>query len=225
MIRRIDVAMRSELSAAPIDRSLALFEAAMMGRCAALPTRAPGRPRAAGGLTLVGEPGISGVLVEFASADAARRYRAAVAPLTADVAVHERQLGWRHQYEVHEVSVPVRLEPMVTNRLRRAWQAGADVLVDRRPMQSEKRRAVARAAWRAALLVVGPGRGVACVRLRLADLKVMEVLLIAAAELGLSAQAQRRPGGYLVTVDGVERVRRLLDEVGCVSEIPQRTPA
>ena len=37
MIRRLDVALRSDLAVAPVDRGLALFEAAMMTRCASLP--------------------------------------------------------------------------------------------------------------------------------------------------------------------------------------------
>jgi hypothetical protein len=224
MIRRIDVVVRTELAAAPLDRSLALFEAAMMARCAALPRHNPCRPRGGAHLEVVGEPRVDGGLIEFTSAAAARRYQLAVAALTPDVTVRERRLGGRHQYEVHEVSVPPRLEPMVANRLRRAWQAGADVLADQRPMHAMKRLALARSAWRAALLVVGPGRGVGCVRLRLGDRRAMEVLLISAAELGLSAQAQRRPGGYLVTVEGGAAVQQLLDAAGCVTEIPLLVP-
>jgi hypothetical protein len=229
MIRRVDVALRTELAAAPIDRSLALFEAAMMGRCAASPTRSL-RGSGAGPrrLALVGEQREPGVLIEFALAAAARRYLAMIAPLAPEAQVREHQLGHRHQYEVHQVAVPARVEPMVSNRLRRAWQASAELLMtdDRRAMGAPKRAAVARSAWRAALLAVGPGRGVACVRLRLADLRVVDVLLRAAALLDLPAQARRRPGGYVVSVEGAEVVRRLLDEVGCVSaEAALRTPA
>jgi len=221
MIRRVDVALRTELAAAPIDRSMALFEAAMMSRCAASPTkmsRASGQ--AARRFAVVGEQREPGVLIEFAASAAARRYVAAIAPLVPEVDVRGQQLGWRHTYEVHQVTVPTRLEPMVLNRLGRAWQSNTELLVDQRAVNAPKRLAVARAAWRAALLVVGPGRGVACVRLRLADLRAVDVLLRAAALLELPAQASRRNGGYVVSVEGTDAVRRLLDEAGCVSQIP-----
>ena len=221
MIRRIDVALRTELAAAPVDRSTALFEAAMMARCAASPTQISGRGRASTqALAAVGERAEPGVLIEFTSASAARRYVAAVAPLIPEAEVRGHQLGWRHQYEVHQVTVPSRLEPLVSNRLRRAWQSAAEVLADERRVPAAKRQAVARAAWRAALLVVGPGRGVACLRLRLADLPAVDVLLRAAVVLELPAQAGRRPGGYVVSVDGPDVVRRLLDEAGCISQLP-----
>ena len=164
-----------------------------------------------------------GVLIEFTSSAAARRYAAAVAPLIPEAEVRGHQLGWRHQYEVHQVTVPSRLEPLVSNRLRRAWQAAAELLGDDRRVPAAKRQAVARAAWRAALLVVGPGRGVACLRLRLADLPAVDVLLRAAVVLELPAHAARRPGGYVISVDGPDVVRRLLDEAGCVSRLPVAT--
>jgi hypothetical protein len=143
-----------------------------------------------------------------------------VARLVPEAEVRGHQLGWRHQYEVHQVTVPGRLEPLVSNRLRRAWQAGAEQLSADRRVPALKRQAVAQAAWRAALLVVGPGRGVACLRLRLADLPAVDVLLRAAVVLALPAQAARRPGGYVISVDGPDVVRRLLDEAGCVSRLP-----
>lgn len=221
MIRRVDIALRAELAAAPIDRSLALFEAAMMARCALLPTENAGRGRApAPSLPVAGEWREPGVLIELASGAAAQRYMAAVAVLTPEAQVRGRQLGWRHLYEVHQVTVPARLEPMVVNRLRRAWQAGSELLADnRQPIQALRREAAARAAWRAALLVVGPGRGIACVRLRLADMRAVDLLMHASAVLGLPGRAQRRPGGHVVSVDGPDAVRRLLDEAGCVSRL------
>jgi len=222
MIRRVDVALRMELAASPIDRSLALFEAAVMARCAASPTQVAGRVRASAQrphrLATVGEQQEQGLLIEFTSVAAARRYVAAIAPLAPDAHVETRQLGCRHQYEVHQVTVPSRFEPMISNRLRRAWQASAELLLDEgRSVHAPKREAIARAAWRAALLVVGPGRGVACIRLRLADLRAVDLLLRSAALLGLPAKAQRRPGGYVVSIDGVDAVERLLDEAGGLS--------
>ncbi len=202
MIRRVDVALRTELAAAPIDRSMALFEAAMMARCAASPTQISGRSRASTrALAAVEERAEPGVLIEFTSSAAARRYAAAVAPLIPEAEVRGHQLGWRHQYEVHQVTVPSRLEPLVSNRLRRAWQAAAELLGDDRRVPAAKRQAVARAAWRAALLVVGPGRGVACLRLRLADLPAVDVLLRAAVVLELLG-ARGPPAGRLRDLRG-----------------------
>ncbi len=215
MIRRVDAALRSELAAAPLDRSMALFEAAVMARCAASPTQNSGRLARHQRLSVVGEPQRGGVLIEFASSAAARRYLLAITTLVPEAEIRDRRLGCRHQYDLHQVTVPARLEPMVENRLRRAWQGGTELLMtDRRLMNAPRRQAVARAVWRSALLVIGTGRGVGCVRLRVADLRVMELLLLSAAALGLPAQAQRRPGGYVVTVEGVDAVRQLLDEVG-----------
>lgn len=224
MIRRVDIALRAELAAAPIDRSLSLFEAAMMGRCALLPTENAGRGRPGGpptaDLAVAGERREPGLLIELASGAAAQRFVAAVGLVAPDAQVRGRQLGWRHQYEVHQVIVPARVEPMVVNRLRRAWQAGTELLADnRQPSHALRREAAARCAWRAALLVVGPGRGIACVRLRLADMRAVDLLMHASAVLGLPARAQRRPGGHVVSLDGPDAVRRLLDEVGCVSQV------
>lgn len=229
MIRRLDVALRAELAAAPIDRSLALFEAAMMARCASPPTGNAGRVRSRDqdpwGPNAAGERREPGVLIELASEAAARRYAAAVAVLAPDAQLRGRQMGWRHQYEVHQVTVPERLELMVTNRLRRAWQAGSTLLADDvSAAHAPRRQIVARAAWRAALLVVGTGRGAGCVRLRLADAQAVTALMRASGVLGLAACTLRRPGGCVVSVDGEDAVLRLLDEAGSVLPVHRDDP-
>src|SRR5688572_26319777 len=88
LIRRLDAALRSDLAAVPVDRGLALFEAAMMTRCAVLPTDHTGRGRATGQhervLVSTGDWRDPGVLVELGSMAAAQRYRASLAGLTGD---------------------------------------------------------------------------------------------------------------------------------------------
>jgi hypothetical protein len=222
VIRRLDDALRSDLAAAPVDRRLALFEAATMSRCATAPSERPGRGR---GTDPPRGPArrTPGVLVELSSRAAAQRYRVALCGLTTDVEVRDRQLGWRHAYEVHQVLVPVREEPRILNRLARAWQSGVTLLTATGPAASESRQAAAAtAAWRSVLLVGGPGRGAGCLRVRLADASAADLLARAAVILGVPVRTVRRPGGYLVIVDDPVAVARLL--AGVSAGLPE-TPA
>jgi hypothetical protein len=213
VIRRLDDALRSDLAAAPVDRALALFEAAMMTRCAVPPTDQGGRGRSThhAGEGARREPG---VVIELGTRAAARRYRVALRGLTADVDIRARQLGWRHHYEVYQVVVPARDEPLITNRLRRAWESGTALLTGVGPVShAPRQRAAAAAAWRSVLLVAGPGRGAGCVRARLADATAADLLGRAALLLGVPVRTARRPGSYLVTIEGPDAMARLLGEV------------
>jgi hypothetical protein len=213
VIRRLDDALRSDLAAAPVDRGLALFEAAMMTRCAASPGGQAVRGRS-GQQSSRGDRREPGVVIELGSRAAAQRYRVALCGLTVDVDIRARQQGWRHHYEVYQVVVPARDEPRITNRLRRAWESGAALLTGVGPVShAPRRRAAASAAWRSVLLVAGPGRGAGCVRARLADATDADLLGRAALILGVPVRTVRRPGSYLVTVEGPGAMASLLSEV------------
>lgn len=131
-----------------------------------------------------------------------------------------RVQGLRHQFQVHQVVVAPRDEPKVVNRLERAWHSGAAVVsASGQSTECMRRRAAARATWRAALLVAGPGRGVQAVRVRLADGPTAQVLAAAAGALEVPAHRIRRPGVHIIAVQG-EALHQLLAEIGAGAHEP-----
>jgi hypothetical protein len=224
VIRRLDDALRSDLAAVPVDRGLGLFEAAMMSRCAISSGEQPARGRGASRTQIHAVRRQPGLLVELGSRTAAERYRAAIATLTPAAEMRAQQLGWRHQYEVCQVTVPTGDQLMIENRLRRAWDAGAaQLLAATAATRTPRQRAIAAAAWRAVLLVAGPGRGPGCVRARLADASAADLLGRASVILGIPVRTLRRPSSYIVAIEDTAASAQLLAEAGAARTRPTTT--
>lgn len=210
MIRSEVDALRAAMVRAPLDPAWAPFEAAMLVRTAARPgiCRSPGtrptvhHPRSE---HWGDEPGL---LAEFDTDAAARRLVSTLAVVAPSAVVESGYQGGRHRYEIHRVTVPRESGAHVQEVLARSASAGAGALRSggMTPTVAGRRRrdlVIAAAAWRAALLAVGPGRGGPDgLAVRVGDPWSAGTLLRAADLLRLPVRAVRRPGGQLLTVDG-----------------------
>lgn len=228
MIRSQDVALRTALAAAPVDSSLAAFEAAIMAHCASPPTQVRRNGRSASPMTALSGPRLGpGIVVELASAPAANRYVQLLAPLNVEAEVLSVSHGCRHQYDIFQVRVPVHAHPVVINRQRRALQSGMAILAGNcTSMYIPRQHAIAIATWRAALLVIGPGRGADLMRLRVAADEAASAMVRAAAVLDVGVGVARRPGGLVLSVSGAGTVRALLGQVtGAEIMVGERIPA
>ncbi len=227
MSRSRDHALRSALGVAEFDASCATFEAVMLLRVAGPPTGALGPIRT----VRRPESLTPGLLAEFDSAAAAERLAAAIAYIAPVARVESRFHGQRHRYGIHRVSVPPEAAPVVQSALDRAGSAGSAVLCAETsalprlsPRQHRHRRALATAAWRAALLASGPGRGSDRLSVRVGDPATTRVLVRAAALLEIGVSAVLRPGGHLICVSGHE-VTTLVDAVTGVRRVPMTVHA
>lgn len=214
MIRSEVDALRAAMVRAPLDPAWAPFEAAMLVRTAARPgiCRSPGtrptvhHPRSE---AWSDEPGL---LAEFDTDAAARRLVSALASVAPSAAVESGYQGGRHRYEIHRVTVSRESADQVQEVLVRSASAGAAALRGGGrspvvgPVNTGRRRrdvVLAAAAWRAALLAVGPGRGGPDgLAVRVGDPWSAGLLVRAGDLLGVPVRAVRRPGGQLLTVDG-----------------------
>lgn len=211
MIRSEVEALRAGMVRAPLDPAWAPFEAAMLVRAAARPgaRRTPGVRPTVHHLRPEAERPEPGVLAEFDTDSAARRLVSALVSVAPSASVDSGYRGGRHRYEIHRVSVPVGSDEPVREVLARSASAGAAALRAggcAQPGVGRGRRhdlVVAAAAWRAALLAVGPGRGGPDgMAVRVGDAWSAGTLLRAADLLEIPVRAVRRPGGQLLTVDG-----------------------
>lgn len=197
----------------PAERALG-FEAAMMMRCT-VPISA--RRRMDSPLRLFG-PSASGVLSEFNQAAAAYRLARLLDALGIDVRVEQNLNGGWHRYQVYRVVVSPGDGGQLQSILDSAWRSGHLLLcrsVDRllTRWQQRDRRALATAAWRAALLAAGRRRG-GTLALRLADPDTTSVLVNGARFLGVQIRAQSRPGYHLLSVRPGTQSEQLFAVVG-----------
>lgn len=159
-------------------------------------------------------PDASGVLNEFNRAAAAYRLVRLLGTLDIEARVERSFEGGRHRYEVYRVIV----SPGSGNALRavldEAWRTGYLQLCrggDRAMArwQQRDRRALAVAAWRAALMAAGRRRS-GGLALRLADPDTTSVLVNAARAMGVHTRAQTRPGYQLLSVSPDSQYEQLL---------------
>lgn len=197
------------------DRAAA-FEAVMMMRCTA--------PIAAKRRVTSTQPGYrsapdaSGVLNEFNRPAAAYRLVRLLAALDIDARVEARFDGGRHRYEVYRVIVSPGDGATLRSLLDEAWRSGYLLLCrtsDRSlpRWQQRDRRALALAAWRAAMMAAGRRRS-ATLTLRLADPDSMSVLVNGARTMGVHTRAQTRSGYQLLSVSPDSRFEQLFAAVG-----------
>lgn len=198
----------------PADALPGAFEATCLIQCTDV-SRAPGRRRPgwpAGRTTA--PPGVPAV-AEFDGAEAAAR----LATLLGDLgfaATHEVTIGGgRRRYEVHGVAVPPAQRDDTHRLLSAAWRQGRRALLDTDPVGSSsprnaRRAALARAAWRSALLAGGRRLRADFLGVRLGDQEMAAVLVRAARLLGVTAGVLTRPGCLLVTVSDVDERSRVL---------------
>ncbi|MFG1928347.1 hypothetical protein [Cryptosporangium sp. NPDC048952] len=221
MIRSEVDALRAAMVRAPLDPAWAPFEAAMLVRAAARPgiCRSPGtrptvhHPRAE---RWGDEPGL---LAEFDTDAAASRLVSTLAAVAPSAVVESGYQGGRHRYEIHRVTVPRESGAQVLEVLARSASAGASALRAAGGTQAvagRRRRelVIAAAAWRGALLAVGPGRGGPDgLAVRVGDPWSAGTLVRAADLLQVPVRAVRRPGGQLLTVDGRAALGALISVV------------
>ena len=203
--------MRAGMVRAPLDPAWAPFEAAMLVRAAARPgtRRSPGVRPTVHHLMPEADRDEPGLLAEFDTDAAARRLVSALASIAPSASISSGYRGGRHRYEIHRVTVPVGSDSPLREVLARSSSAGATALRAGGCAQTVAGRGrrhdlvVAAAAWRAALLAVGPGRGGPDgMAVRVGDAWSSATLLRAADLVGVPVRAVRRPGGQLLTVDG-----------------------
>ncbi|GAA0282686.1 hypothetical protein [Cryptosporangium japonicum] len=221
MIRSEMEALRVAMVRAPLDPAWAPFEAAMLVRAAARPgiCRSPGtrptvhHPRAE---RWGDEPGL---LAEFDTDAAASRLVSTLAGVAPSAVVESGYQGGRHRYEIHRVTVPRESGPQVHEMLARSAAAGAAALraggvTPAVPGRRRRELVIAAAAWRGALLAVGPGRGGPDgLAVRVGDPWSAGTLMRAADLLRVPVRAVRRPGGQLLTVDGRAALGALISVV------------
>jgi hypothetical protein len=209
----------------------AAFEAAVLVRCTGV--CGGGRTRALGGARVRATAGVATVtgaerapgfessptvrLAEFNRPDAARRLVELVGPLVGDrpgpVDVHRYTAGNRHRYDIHRVVAPAGTLEV----LDAAWRLGYGELcghpgTPRPPRRMRHAMALASAAWRGALRVIGPTRSDAP-GLRVPDLDTATVLVRAGRMLDLPVRMTTRPGGQLLLVLPAGAPRLRLQEV------------
>lgn len=220
--------MRAGMVRAPLDPAWAPFEAAMLVRAAARPgaRRTPGvRPTVHHPMPAADrdEPGL---LAEFDTDAAARRLVCALASVAPSASINSGYRGGRHRYQIHQVTVPVGSDGPLREVLARSASAGATALrAGSGPAMAGRNRrhdlVVAVAAWRAALLAVGPGRGGPDgMAVRVGDAWSASALLRAADLLSVPVRAVRRPGGHLLTVDGRAALDALVQVVTGGTGVP-----
>lgn len=194
-----------------VDR-IAAFEVVMMMRCTApivarrrLTSDRPGYRLA---------PDASGVLHEFGQARPAYRLVRLLSALNVPAHVERRFDGGRHRFEVYRVIVAPGSGDLLRNILEEAWRSGY-ILVCRSTgrslprWQQRDRRALAVAAWRAALMAAGRRRSTA-LALRLADPDTTSVLVNGARLMGVVTRAQTRSGYQLLSVSPNSQYEQLL---------------
>jgi hypothetical protein len=215
---------------------VAAFEAAVLVRCTGVcgggRTRALGGARvrtASGGVaTATGaerasdgfdtgsgrEGGARDVgVAEFSRIDAAHRLVELLAQAGRPAAVDSYTAGNRHRYDIHRVNAPADTQPA----LQAAWHVGYGELcgqpgTPRTARQLRHALALAAAAWRAALLVVGPKRS-GSPGLRVPDLDTATALVRAGRMLELPIRMSTRPGGQLLIVLPADAPRERLTAV------------
>ncbi|MQA25531.1 MAG: hypothetical protein GEU94_08670 [Micromonosporaceae bacterium] len=191
---------------------VAAFEAVMMMRCTA--------PIAARRRVTSEQPGprmvpeMTGLLSEFNQAQPAYRLARLLTSLEVEARVDKRSDGGRHRYELYRVMVSPGSGTALRRVLEAAWRAGhmllcrtADRALPR--WQQRDRRALAVAAWRAALMAAGRRRS-ASLALRLADPDTTLVLVNAARTLGVQTRAVTRPGYQLLSLSTGSHYEQLL---------------
>jgi hypothetical protein len=198
----------------PADALPTAFEASCLIQCTEV-SRVPGRRRPGWrtGQTLppLGLP----VLAEFDGGEAAARLAALLGDL-GFVATHEVTIGGgRRRYQVHGVAVSPGQRDDATRLLATAWRQGRRVLLGTDPLgasspRNAKRAALARAAWRAALLAGGRRLRADSLGIRLGDQEMAAVLVRAARLLSVTADVMTRPGCLLVTVSDMDERTRVL---------------
>lgn len=195
----------------PADTLPAAFEAACLIQCTEV-SRTPGRrrpePRAVPPLGLP-------ALAEFDGGEAAARLAALLGDL-GFAATHEVTIGGgRRRYQVHRVTVPPDQRDGAAALLVTAWRQGRRTLLGTAPIGSSsprnaQRSALARTAWRAALLAGGRRLRADSLGIRLGDQELAAVLVRAARLLGVTAAVMTRPGCLLVTVSNMDERTRVL---------------
>jgi hypothetical protein len=210
----------------PVDVLSAAFEATCLIQCTDV-SRVPGRrrPEWRPGLT-VAPPGLP-ALAEFDGGEAATR----LATLLGDLgftAAHEVTIGGgRRRYQVHGVVVPPDRRDDANRLMASAWRQGRRALLGTDPIGSSsprnaRRAALARAAWRAALLAGGRRLRADSLGIRLGAQEMAAVLVRAARLLGVTAGVMSRPGCLLVTVSNMDERTRVLRTLHTPA---QRVPA
>jgi hypothetical protein len=159
-------------------------------------------------------PDASGMLNEFNRAAPAYRLVRLLAALDIEARVDEQDAGGRHRYQVYRVIVSPGVGRAMRAVLDEAWRAGYLLLCragDRAlpRWQQQDRRALAVAAWRAALMSAGRRRS-SSLALRLADPDTTSVLVNAARAMGVHTRAQTRPGYQLLSVSPDSQYEQLL---------------
>jgi hypothetical protein len=201
-------------TAVPADVLPGAFEATCLIQCTDV-SRVPGRRRPGWRAGHGRTPLVVPALAEFDGAEAATR----LATLLGDLgfaATHEVTIGGgRRRYEVHAVAVPPGRRDDTHRLLATAWRQGRRALLDTDPVGSSsprnaRRAALARAAWRSALLAGGRRLRADFLGVRLGDHEMAAVLVRAARLLGVTAGVLTRPGCLLVTVSDVDERTRVL---------------
>ena len=189
---------------APLRASdrVAAFEIVMLLRCIA--------PIASRRRVISHQPGPRltpdpcGLLAEFNHARPAYRLVRLLGMLDIDARVERRFDGGRHRYELYRVMVAAGCGEVLRGILDQAWRTGY-LLICRSAgralprWQQRDRRALAVAAWRAALMAAGRRRSTS-LALRLAEPETTAVLVNAARLMGVQTRAQTRPGYQLLSV-------------------------
>lgn len=177
------------------------FESACLVQCTDV-TGLPGRRRPAWHAA----PGPAATaLAEFSQPDAAARLARMLTGLGYGVSREVRTGGGRRRYAVHQVSVPDAERAAATRMMAAAWRRGrhglfgTDALGSSSPRHAE-RIALARAAWRAALLAGGRRLRAGVLWVRLGDQDMAAILVRAAILAGVTAEVTRRPGCLVVSV-------------------------
>lgn len=223
-----DHTLREELADAVVDPAVRVLEAAVTVRLAigGLPASAVSGS-VSGGSTCGGSGGSTAsgtggaaldTLAELETGPAARRCAALVRAVAPAGVVADDPRGWRHRYQVHRVVVPAPALPALIGTLDREWRCGARALEEalRQPRGADGARAVeaARAVWRGALLVCGPGRRHNVVRIRVHEAASARLLVDAAAVLGVPVTRSSRSHVHVLTVGDGDDARRLLTAAG-----------
>jgi hypothetical protein len=207
----------------PVDVLPAAFEATCLIQCTDV-SRVPGRrPGARAGHPVA--PLVLPALAEFDGEDAAVR----LATLLGDLgfaATREVTIGGgRRRYQVHGVVVPPAQRDGAHRLLATAWRQGRRALLGTDPVGSSsprnaRRTALARAAWRAALLAGGRRLRGDSLGVRLGDQEMAAMLVRAARLLGVTASVLTRPGCLLVTVSNVDERTRVLRTLRPIARVP-----
>lgn len=198
----------------PAHTLSAAFEATSLIQCTEV-SRVPGRRRPEWRASLSMPPLGQPALAEFDGGEAAARLATLLGdlgfPATHDVTIG----GGRRRYQVHAVAVRPDLRDEAHRLLAAAWRQGRRALLGTEPIGSSsprnaQRAALARAAWRAALLAGGRRLRADSLGVRLGDQEMAAVLVRAARLLGVTAGVMTRPGCLLVTVSNMDERTRVL---------------